>query len=92
MRITRTAAVIAVAGLISTGCTGGASGGGGSTLSITSNAIKGGKNSAEAAWITDYVIPGFEAAEKAKGKKVTVRFEGTGVDDAAVQAEESPWT
>jgi multiple sugar transport system substrate-binding protein len=82
MRFMRTTAVIAVAGLISTGCTGGVSGGGGDTLSITTNAIKGGKNSAQAIWLTNYVIPRFEAAEKAKGKKVTVRFEGTGVDDA----------
>jgi multiple sugar transport system substrate-binding protein len=82
MRITRTTAVILVAGLVSAGCTGGVSGGGGDTLSITSNAIKGGKNSAQAIWLTDYVIPKFEAAEKAKGTKVTVRFEGSGVDDA----------
>jgi multiple sugar transport system substrate-binding protein len=82
MRITRMTALAAATGLVMTGCSGGASGGGGTTLRISANSIKGGKNSSGAEWLADYVIPKFTAMEKAKGKKVTVRFEGTGVDDA----------
>ncbi|MFB9832192.1 extracellular solute-binding protein [Actinoallomurus acaciae] len=82
MKITRVAALIAATGLAATGCSGGASGGGGTTIRISANSVRGGKNSNGAEWITDYVIPKFTAMEKAKGKKVTVRFEGTGVDDA----------
>ncbi|MGI5233557.1 extracellular solute-binding protein [Actinoallomurus sp. CA-142502] len=82
MKITRMAALIAATGLAVSGCSGGASGGGGTTIRISANSVKGGKNSSGAEWITDYVIPKFTAMEKAKGKKVTVRFEGTGVDDA----------
>jgi len=79
MRITRIAALAAATGLVVSGCSGGASGGGGTTIRISANSVKG---SAGAQWLTDYVIPKFTAMEKAKGKKVTVRFEGTGVDDA----------
>jgi multiple sugar transport system substrate-binding protein len=82
MRITRMAALAAATGLVLSGCSGGASGGGGTTIRISANSIKGGKNANGAAWLTDYVIPKFTAMEKAKGKKVTVRFEGSGVDDA----------
>ncbi|HEY0539847.1 MAG TPA: extracellular solute-binding protein [Actinoallomurus sp.] len=82
MRITRVAALVAATGLAMSGCSGGASGGGGTTIRISANSVKGGKSSNGAEWITDYVIPKFTAMEKAKGKKVTVRFDGTGVDDA----------
>ncbi|UOE43514.1 extracellular solute-binding protein [Agromyces larvae] len=51
------------------------------TLTITTNAITGGKNAAEADWIADWVIPEFEAAMEADGKDVTVQFEPQGVDD-----------
>ncbi|MEO7587846.1 MAG: extracellular solute-binding protein [Arachnia sp.] len=51
------------------------------TLSITSNAIAGGKNAAEADWTTTWVIPEFTKAQKAKGVDVTVTFEPQGVDD-----------
>jgi multiple sugar transport system substrate-binding protein len=51
------------------------------TLTITANAISGGKNAAEADWIADYVIPEFEAAQEAEGRDVTVEFEAQGVDD-----------
>ncbi|MFT4233442.1 MAG: extracellular solute-binding protein [Microbacterium sp.] len=51
------------------------------TLTITANAITGGKNAAEADWYTSYVIPGFEAEMKKQGKDVTVEFEPQGVDD-----------
>lgn len=51
------------------------------TLTITDNAIAGGKNSEGAAWITDYVIPEFTAMQEEKGVDVTVEFEENGVDD-----------
>jgi multiple sugar transport system substrate-binding protein len=51
------------------------------TLTITSNAISGGKNAVEADWITKYVIPTFEAQEKKKGVDATVKFQPNGVDD-----------
>ncbi|MEV5707328.1 extracellular solute-binding protein [Actinoallomurus sp. NPDC052274] len=82
MKITRAAAAVMATGLIVAGCSGGASGGGGTTIRISANGVKGGKNAAGAAWVTDYVIPKFTAYEKSKGKKVTVRYLGTGVDDA----------
>lgn len=59
------------------------------TLTITSNSIAGGKNAAGAQWITDYVIPGFEAAEKAKGVTAKVTFQPNGVDDAAYKTKVS---
>lgn len=51
------------------------------TLTITINAISGGKNSAEADWVANHVIPGFEAAMAEEGKDVTVEFQPQGVDD-----------
>lgn len=52
------------------------------TLTLTSNAIKGGKNDAAAQWIEDYVVPTFEQQMKDKGKNVTVKFQAQGVDDS----------
>jgi len=51
------------------------------TLTISANDVVGGKNAAEATWITKYVIPGFVAMEKAKGVTAKVSFVGAGVDD-----------
>jgi multiple sugar transport system substrate-binding protein len=51
------------------------------TLTISANDIVGGKNAAEANWITNTVIPGFVAMEKTKGVNATVNFEGAGVAD-----------
>lgn len=51
------------------------------TLTLTTNSITGGKNSAEADWIADWVIPEFEKAMEADGKDVTVEFQPQGVDD-----------
>ncbi|WP_350258528.1 extracellular solute-binding protein [Scrofimicrobium sp. R131] len=51
------------------------------TLSFTANAIVGGKNSAEAEWIQDWVIPNFEKEMADQGKNVKVNFEPQGVDD-----------
>lgn len=86
----RTSGVI-VAALLLAGCAGQPAATGGDstrnadakkvTLSITSNAISGGKNALEADWITKWVIPRFEAAEKKKGVDATVKFSPNGVDD-----------
>lgn len=52
-------------------------------LTIASNAIVGGKNTANAEWLTRYVIPQFTAEEKAKGITVHLRFLGDGSDDGS---------
>ncbi|MEP7020079.1 MAG: extracellular solute-binding protein, partial [Pseudonocardiales bacterium] len=51
------------------------------SLTINANDVAGGKNAAEANWITTFVIPGYIAAQKAKGVNATVKFNGAGVDD-----------
>ncbi|MFC5099601.1 ABC transporter substrate-binding protein [Kibdelosporangium philippinense] len=51
------------------------------TLTISSNALEGGKNANIAKWTVDYVIPKFVEAQKAKGVTATVRFDGNGADD-----------
>ncbi|HEY7049766.1 MAG TPA: extracellular solute-binding protein [Jatrophihabitantaceae bacterium] len=51
------------------------------SLTISANDVVGGKNAAEATWITKDVIPGFVAMEKAKGVTAKVSFVGAGVDD-----------
>ncbi|MGP4030282.1 extracellular solute-binding protein [Actinomadura sp. 3N407] len=93
-RIGAAAAVVA-AGAMLAGC-----GGGGSStdpdrgrdaksfsLTITRNAIEGGKNTEEAEWITKTVIPEFVAAQKAKGVTAKVTFRGQGVDDEAYKTK-----
>lgn len=57
------------------------------SLTISSNAIAGGKNAAEAAWFEGYVIPKFTEMEKAKGVSVTVKFQPSGVDDEQYKAK-----
>lgn len=51
------------------------------TLTITANAITGGKNSTGAEWIEEWVIPRFVEAQKAKGVTAKVSFVPSGVDD-----------
>lgn len=50
-------------------------------LSILDNSIKGGKNTNNATWIEDVLIPQFEAMMAEAGTPVEVSFEGRGVDD-----------
>jgi multiple sugar transport system substrate-binding protein len=70
------------------GAEGGAEGGGEAiTLSIASNAARGGKNTEEAVWIEDYVIPAFEQQMADEGRDVTVEFEGRGADDEAYKSQ-----
>lgn len=57
------------------------------SLTIGANDLAGGKNSAEAKWFTDYVIPRFVEAEKAKGVTATVKFEGNGADDGGYKTK-----
>jgi multiple sugar transport system substrate-binding protein len=51
------------------------------SLTITANAVAGGKNAAGAEWVEKYVIPKFTEQQKAKGVNVTVKFEGNGAAD-----------
>jgi multiple sugar transport system substrate-binding protein len=51
------------------------------SLTISANAIEGGKNAAEAEWITKYVIPVFVDNMKQKGVRANVKFQPSGVDD-----------
>jgi multiple sugar transport system substrate-binding protein len=51
------------------------------TLTIVANAVSGGKNARGADWITNWVIPRFTEAQKAKGVNATVRFEQNGAGD-----------
>ncbi|MEW9555217.1 extracellular solute-binding protein [Nonomuraea sp. NPDC050783] len=84
MAMRKIAVVLAAAGLGLAACgqsSGGGGGGGAIELTITQNAIAGGKNAAAAGFVANWVIPKFEAAQKAKGKDVTVKFVPSGVDD-----------
>ncbi|SDM34326.1 multiple sugar transport system substrate-binding protein [Nonomuraea jiangxiensis] len=81
----RSMGVVAVlaASVVGLAACGQSSGGSGDAieLTITQNAIAGGKNAAGADFIANWVIPKFEAAQKAKGKDVKVKFVPSGVDD-----------
>ncbi|MEV1009632.1 extracellular solute-binding protein [Streptomyces sp. NPDC049881] len=72
-----------VLGSALTACGGGSGGdgGGGAQLTISANAVAGGKNTEEAEWIEEWVIPAFEEAQAAEGVEVDVSFESSGVDD-----------
>ncbi len=54
---------------------------GAQTITLTSNAIVGGKNAAEAEWINEWLIPEFTKMQKEKGVDASVNFEPQGVDD-----------
>ena len=69
------------AGACACGGSGGGAGDGSAHLTISANAVAGGKNAEEAAWIEDWVIPRFEEAQAANGVEVSVSFEPSGVDD-----------
>ncbi|MFE9101691.1 extracellular solute-binding protein [Actinomadura geliboluensis] len=89
------AAALAMAGALLAGCGSGGSstdpdrgkGAKSFSLTITRNAIEGGKNTEEAEWITRRVIPAFVAAQKAKGVTAKVAFRGQGVDDEAYKTK-----
>lgn len=93
MRISMRRAIPAVAmtgalALAATGCSSGTTGnnnqgeaGGTVSLTIMANAITGGKNTAEAEWIQNWVIPNFVEQQEAEGNDVEVVFESQGVDD-----------
>jgi multiple sugar transport system substrate-binding protein len=74
----RPAVLAAIAVLALTSCgTGTPAEGGGITLTIAANSISGGKNSASADWIKQWVIPRFEKTHR----NVKVLFQPSGVDD-----------
>ncbi|MEV4755957.1 extracellular solute-binding protein [Micromonospora sp. NPDC049559] len=90
MSATRTRAAGAIAvlatALVAASACGGSSGPAGKdakniTLTISDNAIAGGKNSASAEWIQNWVIPRFVEQQKAKGVTAKVAFVASGVDD-----------
>ena len=56
-------------------------------VSIQANAVVGGKNSAQAQWLAQYVIPNFTLEEAAKGKQVEVNFISSGADDASYKSQ-----
>ncbi|MGK5531089.1 extracellular solute-binding protein [Streptomyces sp. URMC 129] len=74
---------ILCAGLVLAACGGGSGGDGDGTveLTISANAVSGGKNTEEAEWIEEWVIPAFEEEQRARGVAVDVSFESSGVDD-----------
>ena len=57
------------------------------TLTIIANAVSGGKNARGADWITNWVIPRFTEAQKAKGVNATVKFEQSGTADEAFKTK-----
>jgi multiple sugar transport system substrate-binding protein len=57
------------------------------TLVITANDISGGKNGAEADWITKTLIPDYVKYEAAKGVTAHVTFRSNGVDDAQYKSK-----
>ncbi|MFC4856231.1 extracellular solute-binding protein [Actinophytocola glycyrrhizae] len=57
------------------------------TLTVTANAVAGGKNELTAKWVTEWVIPEFTKQQKDKGVNVTVEYDGIGVDDADYKAK-----
>lgn len=78
--ISTVSAAILILGV--TGCSvGNGSGAGPIVLTITSNAIIGGMNSAEVKWITNWVIPTFTKAMSKQGKKISVKFLPQGIAD-----------
>lgn len=92
-RLSRLAVLGSVTVVLLTGCLGSSDSGSGDQdatrnadakkveLVIGANSVKGGKNSAGAAFIEDTLIPKFVEAQKAKGVEATVRFQGDGSDD-----------
>ncbi|GII78146.1 sugar ABC transporter substrate-binding protein [Sphaerisporangium rufum] len=77
-----TALAAATLALAACGSEGSSSGSGDdNTLTITANAISGGKNAATADWTKNWLIPKFQEAQKAKGRNVQVTFQPNGVDD-----------
>ncbi|MGW2339213.1 extracellular solute-binding protein [Streptomyces sp. NPDC001661] len=87
-RTALTAAALGAGSMLLSGCgtaldlTHGDGGGDDSMLlTVATNAVSGGKNADEADWIKDWVIPRFERAQRAKGRRVRVEYAPSGVDD-----------
>ncbi|MEJ3652744.1 extracellular solute-binding protein [Actinomycetes bacterium KLBMP 9759] len=94
-------AVTSVGALALAGCGGGGDGGAAAgdpqrgadakavTLTIAGNAAQGGKNTREADWIVNYVIPEFTKRMAAEGVTATVTFQPSGVDDEQYKTQQS---
>ncbi|NSC20797.1 extracellular solute-binding protein [Streptomyces albus subsp. chlorinus] len=85
-RTALTAAVLGAGSAALAGCGSpldprGERGGGGTALTVATNAVSGGKNADEADWIEKWVIPRFVRQQRAKGVEVRVRYLPSGVDD-----------
>lgn len=92
-RLSATAVLGTVTALLLTGCLGSSGSADGAQdanrnadakkleLVIASNAVKGGKSSANAEFTESVLIPKFVEAQKAKGVDVTVRYQGDGSED-----------
>jgi multiple sugar transport system substrate-binding protein len=89
MRRSSATAILAAVALTVTGCLGSkgdsdpnrGAGAKRVELTISANAISGGKNAVEADWITKYVIPVFTDKLKQEGVTATIKFQPSGVDD-----------
>jgi multiple sugar transport system substrate-binding protein len=82
----RSLLALVVLAVVAAACGGGEGGGdapadGPVTLTISENAVRGGKNTATAEYLIDYAIPAFEERMAADGREVTVEFTESGVDD-----------
>lgn len=75
------AATVVAGGTVASATTPPAPSGDAITVTVTTNAISGGKNGAEADYFQNWVIPNFEAAMTAKGKNVKLEYQPNGVDD-----------
>ena len=76
--------------MLAAACTPGGGGGDddgdGVQLTILVNAVRGGKNTFTAEWISDYIIPNFEEQMADEGNEVSVELEETGADDEDYKA------
>jgi multiple sugar transport system substrate-binding protein len=87
-----TVALLAAAlAVLAAACTPGGDSGGDSsgpvTLKLQANAVKGGKNSNEASWLQDYVIPNFQQQMSGQDRQVRVEYVGSGADDEDVKTQ-----
>ncbi|GAA3879102.1 extracellular solute-binding protein [Streptomyces sedi] len=80
-RLVALTGALALSGTVAACGSGGDGDSGAIELTISMNAIAGGKNAVEADWIEQWVIPRFEEERAAAGVEVDVTFEPSGVDD-----------
>lgn len=88
LRRFRSLLALVVLAVLAAACGGGDDGGGEAApadgpvaLTISENAVRGGKNADMAEYLLEYAIPAFEERMAADGREVTVEFTESGVDD-----------